>query len=277
MSELIVSNLKPFMFFPDVLNKISNAKYNTFGQTQQSISYPPNPNVGNNINININIREKRKGEGGVVLNKAVASPISKFVPDFFIPCQKDKLFWCFYIILFGMEKYEIDTFHSFSVEKKLKIESIERMGSLTQKLKDLKIKRVEIENELLSNNDVSLKCLYTLCAIHSISIIIIVGKKYYMFDFDSSSNLKDKKQNVIFRQSSGEFSVYTGETPTESTLVNSLYLVENVCKPIKSATSYLVSELKDLCVKMSIPLEDSTGKPKCKNKLYQDILLFIHS
>jgi hypothetical protein len=217
---------------------------------------------------------------------------SQISPDFFIPYQKDKLFWCFYIILFGMEKYEQDVSHSFSVEKKLKIETIEKMAGsqLSQKIKELKIKRIDLENELLSNTDISLKCMYALCAIHSISLTIITGKKYYVFDFDSSSSSSssssknsvtsnkihcNKIQNVIQRQPSGEFSIYIG---TDNILDSSLYLVENVCKPIKSASSYLISDLKELCNKMNIPIiEESNGKHKSKNKLYEDVLLFIKS
>ena len=196
-------------------------------------------------------------------------------PNFFIPFQKDKLFWCFYIILFGMEKYESNLSHSFSVERTLRIESIEKMASITHKMKELKLKRSDLENELLSNNDISLIALYGLCIIHSISLIIIVGKKYYIFDFNSNSD-KSKIQNVIIRQPNGEFSIY--RSVFKNDLLDSLYLIENVNKPIKSQSSYLLPELKELCIKMNIPVTDvSTGKPKTKNKLYEDVLLFINS
>jgi len=249
MENLIDSNLKilkPFMFFPENMNNITRAS--------------PSPPIS----------DKKSKAVKKVNSSALSSSIAS--GDFFIPYQKDKLFWCFYIVLFGMEKYEQDISQSFSVEKKLKFESIEMINdSLSMKLKELKIKRNDLENELLSNNDISLKCVYALCVIHSISLIVTVGKKYYMFDFGGGSDDECKIQNVVCRQPSGEFAVYTGNT----FIIDSLYLVENVCKPIKSLTSYLITELKDLCNKMGIPIEDSNGKHKTKNKLYEEVLLFM--
>jgi len=200
--------------------------------------------------------------------------------NFFVPFQKDKLFWCFYVILFGMEVYESNLSHSFTIERKLRIESIEKMGTMSQKIKETKIKRADLENELLSNNDISLKSLYALCVIHSISLIIISGKKYYVFDFDSTAPNSDKCKikNIIYKQPNGDFSICKSVSPDYiSNLVDSLYLIENVNKPIKPPSAYLLTDLKELCNKMDIPTTDANGKQKTKNKLYEDVLLFIVS
>ena len=258
VDELIDSNLKrceSVMFFPENLEKMSKNIVNASREKKVN-----------------NLQPKTKTPSKVPEKDLQTRN------DFFIPYQKDKLFWSFFIILYGMEKYEQAVSHSFSVEKKLKIESIETMGQLqmAQKIKELKVKRIDVETELLSNNDVSLKCVYALCAIHSISLIIIVGEKYYMFDFDSSKLTNNT--GIISRQSSGEFAVYTANSKTSNSIIDSLYRVENVCKPIKPMSSYLVTELKKLCIKMNIPLEDSSnGKYKTKNKLYEDVLLFMNS
>ena len=264
MDELIDTNLKvceSFMFYPENLKEISK-KFKNIDNADTNKVYQKRQ--GNNANANANAKAKDK-------DSLQISHVSS-EHDIFIPYQKDKLFWCFYIILFGMEQYERDISHSFSVEKKLKIETIEKMkqSPLCDKMKELKIKRIDLENELLSNNEISLKCLYALCAVHSISLIIIAGKRYYSFDFGSNSSVE---KNVICRQSSGEFAVYNGPT----CILDSLYLVENVNKPIKSLASYLTSDLKELCTKMNIPLENSNGKQKPKNKLYEDVLFFMNS
>jgi hypothetical protein len=189
-----------------------------------------------------------------------------------------------------MENYESNISHSFTIEKKIRIESIEKMRTMNQKIKELKLKRVDLENELLSNNDITLKSIYALCAIHSVSLIIIVGKKYYVFEFDSTNTInndksanninddKSKIQNIIYRQPNGEFSIYKSViSDLNNHLFESLYLIENVDKPIKSLSSYLLPELKELCIKMNISITDSNGKSKTKNKLYEDALLFINS
>ena len=66
---------------------------------------------------------------------ALAAPSRTAKP--FIPFQRDKLFWCFYIILHGYEEYEMNHSNSFSLEKQIKIETVEKLKSIKEKLKEL--------------------------------------------------------------------------------------------------------------------------------------------
>jgi hypothetical protein len=96
----------------------------------------------------------------------------------FTPFQKDKLFWCFYIILNGYEEYEMNHSNTFSIEKQLKIETVEKLKSIKEKLKELKLKRTELEDELVNKPMITLKGLCALCLVHNVSITYIYGRKY---------------------------------------------------------------------------------------------------
>ena len=54
-----------------------------------------------------------------------------------------------------------------------------------------------------------------------------------------------------------------------------LYKLENIDKPIKGLSSYKVSELIDICNKLSIETKNTDGKNKSKNDLYELIIQFF--
>ena len=112
----------------------------------------------------------------VIREATVAQPITivHHVPAKpFTPFQKDKLFWCFFIILKGHEEYEMNHSNSFSLEKKIKIETVEKLKSIKEKLKELKLKRTELEDNLVNSNTISIKGLCALCLVHNISITYV--------------------------------------------------------------------------------------------------------
>ena len=106
-------------------------------------------------------------------------PVTHVQTKPFTPFQKDKLFWCFFIILQGYEEYEMNHSNSFSLEKKIKIETVEKLKSIKEKLKELKLKRTELEDNLVNCNTISIKGLCALCLVHNISITYVYGRKYY--------------------------------------------------------------------------------------------------
>ena len=63
--------------------------------------------------------------------------VSKCKTNNFVPRQKDVLFWCFYIILNGKEKYLFNINNIFTIEKQTKIAAIEILKS--SKIKNIKL------------------------------------------------------------------------------------------------------------------------------------------
>jgi hypothetical protein len=75
-------------------------------------------------------------------NKMESQPIlEKKKETHFIPFQKDKLFWSFYIILNGFEEYELHNSDHFITEKNFKIAAVEKLRYMKDELKDAKLKK----------------------------------------------------------------------------------------------------------------------------------------
>jgi hypothetical protein len=113
----------------------------------------------------------------------------------------------------------------------------------------------------------------SLCAVENINVIYISKKTYYELLMNDS--------NVIYivheiPSQSKYYNKYGFEMATEeslNTIRSSLYKIENVCKQIKSASSYKVQELIEICTKLAIEtINKETGKTKSKNDLYESII-----
>jgi len=199
----------------------------------------------------------------------------------FTPHQKDKLFWCFYIILNGYQEYELTSINSFVNEKKIKIETVEKLRLKKDKLKEFKLKRTELEEEFVSNEKISLKGLLALCLIYDVSIIYVYGKKYCKLNYDDNNNKvgiiiqNDKKEDsikwIMNKETNNDIKQYLQD------VYNNNWYIENIQKPLKTPASYSISELHDICNKLNINvliMNDKTNKLKSKTKkqLYDEIL-----
>ena len=234
-----------------------------------------------------------------IIDDSVAIKVKK-ENELFIPGQVDKLFWCFYIILNGYENYEFNKTNSFSIEKQFKLEAVEKLKTIKHKLKEIKLKRTELENELANMQKISIKGLYALCLIYNISITYIYGRKYCIIpsyktntdgnDGDDGDNSKTEnniyiKQGIIRQNNKKEDCLYNitdghennNDTPFLNKIKDEYWHIENIQKPLKTSSAYTLKELQDICIKLEIDItnfdsEKNKSKPKTKQKLYQDIL-----
>jgi hypothetical protein len=204
---------------------------------------------------------------------AVIKPYHKVADTFFTPFPKDKLFWCFFILLKGHEEYELYKTNSFAIEKQIKIEAVEKLKSIKDKLKELKLKRTELEDELVNQREISLKGLYALCLIHTISIVYVKGRTYYEI------NTKDTvtKPFIIFQNHKKEASIKWCEQPDKfiETLQKEYWLIESIQKPLKAPSAYTLQELQNVCERLQIETQTTLNdkiKVKTKTKLYEEIL-----
>ena len=209
-----------------------------------------------------------------ILNNEVMSPTKVMIKkeENFTPIQKDKLFWCFYIILKGIDEYEMNKNTTFATEKKFKIDTVEKLRFMKDKLKELKIKRNDIEDELANKECITTKSLQVLCLIYKISIIYISGKKYTEFLF-----AEDDKITGIIEQGQGqemkELSVKnTIDLEYIATVKKSYWFIENIQKPLSAPSAYTIKDLQDIATKLGINLVSNLGKNKTKQILYEEIL-----
>ena len=68
----------------------------------------------------------------------IISPVNNLQNSIFCPLEKDALFWCFYIMRNGDTSYEMLEHKNIIVEKKLKIEYVEKIRKEKQTVKTYK-------------------------------------------------------------------------------------------------------------------------------------------
>lgn len=197
--------------------------------------------------------------------------------DLFIPQQQDTLFWCFYIMKNGFEKYETIPYKNSLIAKQLKIDLI----SIIRKNKDiLKIYKFDsltsIENNLANENNMNIKTFFSLCAIENINVIFTSKKTYFELVMNDSTIFYNIQEISI---QSKYYNKYGFTMATEDSLKdirNFLYKIYNLEKPIKSLSVYKVSELIEICNKLSIEISNkNTGKHKSKKDLYESIIQYF--
>lgn len=246
------TNLKEFMFTSENIENINNL-YKKRGFNENRVKTTKSEGITkNNLLVNDEVIKKEEN---------------------FTPLQKDKLFWCFYIILKGIDEYEMNKNTAFATEKKFKIDTVEKLRFMKDKLKELKIKRNDIEDELVNKVCISTKSLQVLCLIYKISIIYISGKKYSEFLF-----AEDDKITGIIDQGSekNDLSVKnTIDLDYISTVRKNYWFIENMQKPLNAPSAYTIKELQDISTKLGINLVSNLGKNKTKQLLYEEILTYM--
>ena len=168
--------------------------------------------------------------------------------------------------------------NAFSVEKQLKIETVEKLKEIKDQLKDLKLKRTELEDELVNKPTITLKGLCALCLVHNVSITYVFGRK-----FCEISGQADAKKGIIIQNEKKEDSLKwtSNELNNNNEFITKLHeeywLIENIQKPLNAPSAYALQELSDICERLQIETHAKTGagdktKAKTKKQLYEEIL-----
>ena len=193
----------------------------------------------------------------------------------FFAKQKDTLFWCFYIMYKGKDKYDMITNKHFQEEKSFKINAAEHARECKDRLKELKIKRVDMESELVNDSKISLLTFLGLCYIYNKNVIVIKNNIYY----EINGGAHDEAFSVVTCKNNGVDDVYGIETEVDNDTIskyrNDLYKIENISKPIRAFSYYKLEDLCKICEKLKIPttitVNDKT-KAKSKKMMYEHIV-----
>ena len=195
----------------------------------------------------------------------------------FIPNQHDTLFWCFYIIKNGDIKYETLANRNSLTTKQIKIDYVSKIRENKQIVKTYKFDTItSLESNLANDNNINIKTIMTLCAIDNINLIFVSRKTYYEFLMNESSDIYvireiDSQSKYIKKYG---FEIANNNMLEE--IRNTLYKVETLDKPIKSLSSYKLSDLVDIASKLAIEiLNKETGKKKTKNELYESLIQYF--
>jgi hypothetical protein len=188
--------------------------------------------------------------------------------DKFIPSAKDKLFWCFYFLLYGYEDYELAKNTSFKTEKEFKIASVEKLHTIKDKLKQSKLKMTEIENELVNQPIITVSGLYALCILHGINLMYVNGRMVYEIIGNETNNGNIKC--IV----SENHSTFVPDVVSEDVLLNyrtNYWRIDNIHKPLMALSAYSLNDLQTICQKMNIPTVFEKKK-LTKKELYESIL-----
>lgn len=203
-----------------------------------------------------------------------------------VPYEKDNLFWCFFLLVNNEYEYKLIKDKHFTIEKKWKMDILDKLKEKENLdfLKSKKIKLIDIQDEIMNNETISMKVFDVLCKMYNLSVVYVSGKKYceFMYDndiVDDSEEEKYKKIKVlnVMNDKGNRCGFIKRSEKEQIDYLNNVYKtywkIDNISKPLKSASSYSYAELKDICNKMEIPLEDSvTKKKKTMKILYQELL-----
>lgn len=186
--------------------------------------------------------------------------------SFFITDLKDSLFWYYYIFINGHEQFKIIK-SNFLEEKAIKINLIQKVRENKSLMKEMKIKRTEVEDELLNQQTITTKTFLLLCAIEKINIIIKDQTKY----LECINNLENNNIEVI-EKAHNKYGLYIYDKKKQIDLCREkLWNIKilNFEKPLRAISNYKVADLRDICVNLNITIPNKSKK----KDLYQMILL----
>ena len=191
--------------------------------------------------------------------------------DTFFPDVHDSLFWSFYIMKNGQEAYDSLGKINIVIERKIKIEYIERFRESKQVLKSYKTAPLtHLENVLLNEKQIDIKTLIALCVIEGISFMYIYKNTYFEMNIDADESTQI---NAIVRM----------DMPTKygykiiqdvKTIRESFYKIDNMNKPLKSMSAYKLDELVVFCNKLGMTM-DNDGKKANKKCLYEMLVQYF--
>lgn len=185
-----------------------------------------------------------------------------------IPKSYDQLFWCFYIFHKGIDEYNMVQNNIFSVEKQMKFEFVDIIRTNKALLKELKLTRTGVESELVNDKRISIDVFFLLCIYHKIDIIYIHNAFYYeVLHSNKTPNI------VIFNN--GNYMIDTRHNEIDYYRLN-LCKMESIKRFIKPISAYKLDDLHNYALKLNIALEDSSGKRRKKQEIYDTILSIIN-
>lgn len=235
-------------------------------------------NINNNYKVNTNDKsdENKKKFNQIFNNKKQETSkqlvidkdntINKDINTLFYPSNNDKLFWCLYIINYGINEYNLNASKYFSIEKEIKINAITYMKNNNHKIK---VNKSSVENNLLYEKNITIQSFALLCDMFNLNIRIINTNHYYEFLNNDSQDFT----NIIYDNKYGIDLLKHNNNDN----INDNFLVTNYSKPINSITYYKVDDIYEICNKLKINIKNSKDKNKTKKELYDEIYKILNS
>ena len=277
-SNINGTSSKNLTFINNIIESTNSLESNN--SNINSNSNKPNNFKKQNIVVNVGVPRSR-----VQIN--YTKKYSKYNEPFKINNHKnfaDKLFWIFYKIINNLSDVDLEHINSFKIMKEFKINSVEKLKSQKNILKDFKIQKGLVEDDLTNNEKISFKTFHALCVLYLINVVLIRDNNTYCVLCTNSDekviNLQNYKvikiSNVKLSAQFNNFDIeLVSNSFTETELQNilkSYYVIENIEKPLKAFSNYKLDDLVNIAEKLNINIYDEHIKKKKKQELYENIL-----
>ena len=140
-------------------------------------------------------------------------------------------------------------------------------------LKQNKLKKVTLQDELLNKNKIGLSTLKLLMLLDKTNALIVKKNCYQKLVFDIDKLDININNYKIILNDDNNFYIYKIIADQDITnIIKNRYEVEDLTKPLKSLSSYKLKELQDIANNLNIHLIDQNSKNKIKQVLYTEIL-----
>ena len=212
---------------------------------------------------------------------------SKYNEPFKITNHKnfqDKLFWLFYKLINNFQDSDLETLNSFTIMKDFKFGVVEKLRSQKNSLKNFKISKTYVEDDLTNNEKISFKTFHALCILYLINVIILrsnntycvlctnIDEKVYNLQNYKVLQLSNEKMSAQFNNFDVELlNGSLSEEELQNYLV-SYFHIENIEKPLKAFSSYKLDDLTKIAEQLQISIYDENGKKRKKQDLYEKIV-----
>ena len=198
-------------------------------------------------------------------------PAKAVAPTIFKPREKDSLFWCFYIMKHGDIAYESLLHRNMILEKKLKIEYVERLRLDKDLVKPYKFASLShIENKLANDATIDLPTFLTLCVLENINVVFVKNRTYVELTMNDTPDFY-----IVYCFDNYKYGYEIDTNDMIVQIKEKFFRLDNITKPIKSISSYKVGELVDMCTRLGIDINNADNKSKTKNELYEAIVKYF--
>ena len=188
--------------------------------------------------------------------------------SFFEPREVDSLFWIAFVILHGHDEYNNTTHRNVILEKKHKIEFVEKIRHNKTIIKTNGFSTLAHLEEILAyGTKLDIPTFFTLCAIENKNAVYINKRTFFELKSNDTTEV-----HVIHALENKKYAYMLSNSSAIDLTKSSLYQLEAIDKPIRNISHYKLQDLIDICMKLEIETKKENDKTKTKNELYESIV-----
>ena len=189
---------------------------------------------------------------------------------FFYPSPKhtNSLFWCWYIFHNGLTNYYANINNIFQTEQIEKISYIDVIRKHKNRLKEIKIKRSAIENNIVHELNTSFNSILALTTLFNYNFIFFSDKLYF------ERIINGKFKTCIIKKNKENYGIWCSDKDCDIYKIKKgKFQVSSFKKPLKNITHYKKKELEDIFNQLSLSI--NSNKKITKKMLYAAIQEYI--